>query len=250
MSDYYAFLSSLINLVSDPLRSLDARVGIPVVTALLLGLIGSTSPCQLTTNVAALAFVSREAASSRRVVASALAYLLGKVAVYSVLGMLIVVAGLELSRTAIPVVVVMRKALGPLLILIGLLMLGVLRLDLSVGQRLSSRLEESARRGGPLGPFLLGVAFAFAFCPTLFWLFFGLLVPLSISSRDGLLYPGLFALGTSLPLLAFAGLLALGARNVSRYVHQVKRLDRLARRAAGVVFIIGGANETILYWLW
>ncbi len=250
MSDYYVFLSSLINLVSDPLRSLDARVGIPVVTALLLGLIGSASPCQLTTNVTALAFVSREATSPRRVVASALAYLLGKVAVYSVLGVLIVVAGLELSRVAVPVAVAVRKAMGPLLVLVGLVMLGVLKLNFSLGQGLSERLELSARRAGSANPFLLGVAFAFAFCPTLFWLFFGLLVPLSLSSREGLLYPGVFALGTTLPLLTFAGLVALGTRNAGKYVRQMKQFDPYLRRAVGVVFILAGINETVIYWLW
>ena len=249
MLEYYAFLSSLTNLVREPLGSISAGISIPIVTALFLGLIGSTSPCQLTTNITALAYVSRETTGSHRVMASALAYLLGKVIVYSVLAALIVVAGLQLSSTMVPVVVVARKALGPLLIILGFLMLGVLKLNFSIGQGLSNWLEDRARKGGRSSPFLLGVAFSFAFCPTLFWLFFGLLVPLSLSTRAGLLYPGIFALGTTLPLLFFAGLLALGARNVNRYVRQVKRLDTYIRRAAGIIFILGGINEMIIYWL-
>lgn len=249
MSDYYAFLSSVMNLVAIPLRELDVRIGIPIVTALLLGLIGSTSPCQLTTGVTALAYLSKHAASSRRVIGSALAYLVGRVAVYSVIGVLIAVAGLEISKLAVPVAVIVRKALGPLLILAGLLMWGWPKLNFSVGQDLSAWLEERARKGGLLSPFLLGVAFSFAFCPTLLWLFFGLLVPLSLSSTGGLLYPVVFALGTILPFLALAGLMALGIHGLGNYLRQAERFDLYVRRGAGVIFMAGGVNETVLYWL-
>ncbi len=248
MSDYYALLSALINLVSGPLRDLDTRIGIPAVTALILGLIGSTSPCQLTTNVAALAFVSRDAASPRHVVGSAVSYLLGKIAVYTVIGISIAIVGLELSRIAVPVAMAVRKATGPLLILGGLVMLGTLRLNLSFGQGLSARLENHARSGVPLGSFLIGAAFSFAFCPTLFWLFFGILIPLSLSSPGGITYPAVFALGTTIPLLAATGMLALGITNLSGYLGQVRRFDVYLRRTSGAVFVAAGINEIIVYW--
>lgn len=253
MSEYYAFLSSLTNMVTFPLRSFEAQIGIPVITALILGLIGSTSPCQLTTNVTALAYVSRPSlgkAGSRQVILAALAYLLGKVVVYSLFGIVVIVAGIKLSSVAIPVAVVVRKVVGPLLILLGLLIIGVLKPKISVGQGLSGWLEEKSKRAGRLSPFLLGAAFAFAFCPTLFWLFFGLVIPLSVTSPGGLAYPGVFALGTTLPLLAFAGLIAFGVHNINRYVRGLRRFDLYARWIVGVIFIIGGINETIIYWLW
>ena len=249
MAEYYAFLSSITNLVGEPLRALDARISIPIITALLLGLIGSTSPCQLTTNITALAYVSRWTGDSRRVFASALSYLLGKIVVYSLLGGVAIVAGIQLSSALVPVVVIVRKALGPVLILLGLFMLGVLRLNVSVGQGLSIRLEQKASKDGRWSPFLLGMAFSFAFCPTLFWLFFGLLMPLSVSARGGLIFPSIFALGTTLPLLALSLLLALGIQNVGKYIHQMKRFDRYIRLAVGIVFIMAGINEVIVYWL-
>lgn len=250
MSEYYALLSSITNLVNDPLRTLDGDISIPIVTALILGIIGSTSPCQLTTNIAALAYISQESANTRNTVASAVAYLLGKVTVYSILGLLVVVIGLQLPKTAIPAVIVMRKSLGPLLILIGLLMLGVLRLNLSIGQSFGARLEQKARKSGRWGSFWLGTAFSLAFCPTLFWLFFGLLIPLSLSSGAGLVYPGIFALGTTLPLLALVGLFALGVRKLNTYIYHLKRLDSHVKWLVGAVFIIAGINETIVYWFW
>lgn len=229
---------------------MDAYIGVPVITALLLGLIGSTSPCQLTTNVTALAYVSRESTGSRHFMAAALAYMLGKVTVYSLIGLLVVVAGLELSSMAVPVAVVARKAIGPALILVGIIMLADLKWGRFLGSGVSGWLEDRARRGGPFGPFLLGSAFSLAFCPTLFWLFFGLLIPLSLSSAVGVFYPGVFALGTVLPLMIMAVLLSWGAKAAGERILGMRRLSRIMQRATGVVFLIGGINEAVLYWLW
>jgi cytochrome c-type biogenesis protein len=250
LGEYYAFLSTLANIVIGPVRELDGYIGVPAITALLLGLIGATSPCQLTTNVTALAYVSRQATSPRRVMVAALAYMLGKVAVYSLLGLLVVAVGLELSRMAVPVAVVARKALGPLLIMIGIIMVANLRWGPSFGTVMSAWLESRAKQGERLGPFLLGLAFSFAFCPTLFWLFFGLLMPLSLSSGAGIVYPGLFALGTVLPLMVFAVLLSWGAKAARERMLGMRRLAPLMQRATGAIFVIGGINETVLYWFW
>jgi hypothetical protein len=45
--------------------------------------------------------------------------------------------------------------------------------------------------GGAGRAYLLGLAF----CPTLFWLFFGLTVPLALRSAGGWSFPGLLAAG-------------------------------------------------------
>ena len=93
------------------------------------------------------------------------------------------------------------------------------------------------------------MAFSFAFCPTLFWLFFGLLVPIALTSTSGLVYPSVFALGTSIPLLIFAGMTVLGAGSVGNFVRQARRFDRWTQAIVGVIFLLVGFNEFILYWL-
>lgn len=249
MVQYYALLSSLANWLNAPIADLGDRIGIPLVTALLLGLLGATSPCQLTTNVSALAYVSRRARHPALAWRSAFAYLLGKVLVYTVVGGAVILLGLQLQQTAVPVVIVARKALGPLLVAFGLLLLGVIRPSLVVGQRLSDWVAARAEREGSGDSFLLGVAFAFAFCPTLFLLFFGLLIPLALQSRGGLFFPSVFALGTTVPLLLLLGLFGLGLRGAQGRLARIERLDRYLRRAAGVAFALAGLNEIILYWL-
>ncbi len=245
-NSWYIVLSRLNAAVAEPLMGLSGSIGVPIVAALLMGLLGATSPCQVTTNAGALAFVSRRLGTPRTPLLSALAYLLGKTAVYTLVGIAVLVAGRELAIDSIPVIVVVRKALGPLMILIGLYFLGVLRLNVSVGHGLSERLQRRAGDGAR-GSFLLGVAFAFAFCPTLFWLFFGLTIPLALQSPVGILYPPAFALGTTLPLLGLTGLLALGA-NRARYFRGLRRINRLFGLVAGVVLVLAGLNDTLVYW--
>lgn len=252
ISEYYAWLSSLANWLAQPIGSLADSINLPLVSALLFGLIGATAPCQLSTNVAALAYLSRRVDDPRRMWSQTAAFVAGKMTVYLLIGGLVVGLGWQfsqLTQTAVPVAVVARRALGPLLVLVGLVMLGVLKLHLSLGGRLSVWLEEKAKeRRGLLPAYLLGVAFSFTFCPTLFWLFFGLTIPLAMASPGGLFFPGVFALGTALPVLGLAGLLASGTVNVRHFVKRLKAADVWLQRLVGVVFVLIGLNEIVLYW--
>ncbi len=249
MSDYYALLSALSAAVNGPVNDFADRVNFPVLTAILLGLIGAVAPCQLTTSVSALAFIGRRLDSGERVWRSALAYTAGKVLVYTVLGAGIVLLGWQISSSAVPVAQVVRKVLGPLLVVFGLFMLGLLPLNFTLGQRFSWWVEQRAGRTGIMAPFLMGVAFAFAFCPTLFLLFFGLLIPMSLGTRGGVLFPPLFAFGTTLPLLAIAFGMSIAADGVGAYVQRAKRVERIARPVIGVIFLLAGLNDTLVYWL-
>lgn len=257
VAEYYAWLSTPSSTLSGPLGNLTDAINVPLISALLLGLIGAISPCQISTNVAALAYTSREVETPRRMALSTGAYVLGKMSVYTLLGVAVIGAGLQLNQASVPVIVAARKALGPLLILIGLMMLGVIQLKVSAGHRIGNWFEERAAGRGVFGSYLLGVAFSFAFCPTLFWLFFGLLVPLALASTGGVAYAPVFALGTSVPLLVFAGMTVtsatlstrLGAGSVGGFIRQARRFDRWAQGAVGLIFLLVGFNEFILYWL-
>lgn len=253
ISQYYAWLSGLTNFLAPPLSNFAYSLNIPLVSALLFGLIGATAPCQLSSSVATLAFLSRELREPRRLWAQTLAFAAGKITVYTLVGGAVVLAGLQLgqlSETAIPIVVFARRAMGPLLIVVGLFMLRVLKLRVSAGSRLSEWLERKiGQRTGLLPAYLLGVAFAFAFCPTLFWLFFGLTVPLAIASPGGLAFPAIFALGTTLPILVLAAFLTTGPIDTRQVIRRFKSADVWVQRITGLIFLLVGLNETLLYWL-
>jgi len=106
-------------------------------------------------------------------------------------------------------------------------------------------LERVAPRSGMAGAFLMGGAFALAFCPTLFWLFFGLTVPLALDSPLGPAFPALFALGASVPVVLLGVLLA---RDRPEVRVGLGRAGALLSRVAGVAFIVAGLNDTLTYW--
>jgi cytochrome c-type biogenesis protein len=244
---WYAWLSGLNAAVADPLSELERSINVPLVSALLFGLLGATAPCQLTTNASAMAFVARGVGSRGAVAVSAVGYVAGKVLVYTLLGLAVALVGQRLSQQSIPVIIVARKVLGPAMIALGLYMLGVLPLRFSFGLGLAERVQ--ARAGTrATGAFALGTALSFAFCPTLFLLFFGLTVPLALASPAGALLPAVFALGTSVPLLVVAALLTLGS-GTRPYVRTTRQAHRWVRPLAAAVLILAGLNDTITYWL-
>ena len=134
MRDWYFLLSQFSAALTVPVSQAASRVKLPLVSAVFFGLVGSVSPCQLTTNLSAMAYVSKSIGEGR-VWAEALAYTLGKVLVYMLVGGAVIFLGLQLQQAAIPVVVAARKAIGPLMIIIGLGLMGFIRLRGSLGGR-------------------------------------------------------------------------------------------------------------------
>ncbi len=232
---WYAWLSTLSRGYVVTIDEWTRGVDVAAVGAVLFGLIAATSPCQLTTNLGALAYAARES-SKGTTFAAALAYAAGKVVVYSLVGGLVILAGLQLQAVSIPVVVVARKLLGPLMLVVGLAM--VIPLKGGFGHRLSERHLVA----------LPGIAFSLAVCPTLFWLFFGLTVPLALRSPGGWSFPGLFALGSTLPLLVLSGVVALGFGALKATVGKLSRVHRIGSAVAGAVFILAGLHDTVVYW--
>lgn len=247
MNEWYLLLSRLSVILGEPIRQLTERIDFPLANAFLLGLLGATAPCQLTTNLSAIAYVSRDPGQGSPW-QEAVTYTLGKVLVYTTVGGVVIVLGLQIADSALPVVVVARKLLGPLMVFIGLTFLGILRPRVSLGQRCVEALRSRILAKGPWGAFTLGLIFAFAFCPTLFLLFFGLAIPLGLRSSAGLLVPGFFAIGTALPLLAYAGLLTTGNELRSKYTRAVSQGHTTVKKVAGAIFILAGINDTLTYW--
>lgn len=248
-TEYYQVLTALTDWLSLPLNRLSTSLNFSLTTAFILGVIGAISPCQLSTNFSAAAFISQRFQEKWGAVRAAMGYFLGKALVYTVIGAVAIVLGLEASQLPTGVAATLRKLLGPMLVLMGVLYLGWWKSNILLGWGLRRRLEGTAKRGMRWGSFWLGVAFSFAFCPTLFLLFFGFLVPLSTSSRAGLFFPGLFAFGTTLPLHLLAIAIALGWGSLAAITQGMRRADTWVRRGIGIVFLLAGANEIVLYWV-
>ncbi len=215
-------------------------------TALWLGILTSISPCPLASNLAAVSFVAREVGLPRRVLLAGLAYSLGRALSYVVVGALVVTSLLSIPGLSRFLQERMNQVLGPLLVLIGIALLGWLPLRLR-GSAGGESLRRRAATGGVLGAGLLGMLFALSFCPISAGLFFGALVPLAMTHDSRVLLPAVYGLATGLPVVAVAVSMALGARWLGKALHRVALVERAARPATGVVFVAAGLYLTFTH---
>jgi sulfite exporter TauE/SafE len=204
--------------------------------ALWLGVLTSISPCPLATNVAAVSFIGRRLASPRLVFLSGALYALGRSFAYLALGTLLVGSVLSVPELSMFLQRSMNKLLGPLLILVAMFLLDLLSFappGSGLGESMGKRLDAL----GLWGALPLGMLFALTFCPVSAALYFGSLIPLSVKVQSSVILPGLYGLGTALPALVFAALVAVGVRSVGKAFNALSKVEWWARRITGVVFL-------------
>lgn len=223
----------------DFLQSLLENNNIPILSAFVLGLMTAISPCPLATNITATAFISKNISSKKKVFLSGILYSLGRAFTYTTIG-LILFFGASKFHIARFFNQNGEKYLGPLMIVIGLMMLNVIRLNFFGKSSFTEKLSEKFQDKGLLGSFLIGAVFALAFCPYSGALYFGMLIPITISSIDGLYLPIIFAFGTGLPVLLFTYLLAFAAGSIGAFYNKITKIEKVMRTVAGVVFILTG----------
>jgi len=211
-----------------------------------VGLLTAVSPCPLATNVAAISFIGRKVSRPSAVLATGLLYALGRSLVYVALAVLLVSSLLSAPEVAHALGRWVNRLLGPLLVLIGMVLLGLVRWTgkgSSLGARVGARVEGW---GAPAG-FALGVVFALSFCPVSAALYFGTLIPLAVKSDSRVLVPLVYGAGTAIPVILFATVLAFGANAVGRAFERISRVERRARAATGAIFITAGIYLTLAY---
>jgi len=225
--------------MTDILNALAGGDSMPVLASFLLGILTSISPCPLATNIAAIAYLSKDLKKAKDILANGAYYAFGRAASYTLLAVLIYygASAFQISKSAQDWG---QNLLGPLLLFIGLAMFGVIKIKLpSGGGRLEKTKAWLADKGG-FGAFLLGALFALAFCPYSAVIFFGALVPLVVGTSGGLLLPPIFALGTGLPVIAFSFLIAFGSRKLGSVFQATRKIEKIARFSAAFVFVATG----------
>ncbi len=222
---------------------MDSGLGAPA-TAFWLGLLTSISPCPLAANIAALSYVGREVRSRRRTLLAGLLYTAGRAAAYAALAAILVGGLLSVPQVALFLQAHMNRLLGPILVVVGVLLLGWIRLP-SFGGALSDRAGTRLAKAGVLGALPLGAVLALAFCPVSAGLFFGGLIPLALDHRSPLWLPAAYGLGTGLPVVVFALLLTAGVAWAGAAFHRLQTVERWARVVTAVVVIAVG-----LYYAW
>jgi cytochrome c-type biogenesis protein len=213
-----------------------------LVIALMAGLLGFFSPCVVPLIPGYLSFVSgvslveMDQTERRRQVARVLV-----ATVAFVLGFSVIFTALGASASLVgSFVLTNREALskigGVIVILLGLSMLGVIKIP---GLYREQRVQISRRPNGLAGTFLVGMAFGFAWTPCIGPVLAAILTLAATTQRagDGALLLFVYSLGLGIPFLATAFLLTTAfnaLRAIRRYTHAIEV-------ASGTFLVVMGA---------
>lgn len=219
----------------------------PVWSALILGLMTAISPCPLATNITAMGFISKDLESRNKVFFNGIVYTIGRGFSYTLLALIIFVGADQFKISSI-FQQYGEKLLGPFLILIGLFMLGLIKLNFPGLGKLTNKFQNKTKHSY-LDVFLLGVLFALAFCPYSGVLYFGMLIPMTIQSASGLYLPIVFALATGVPVIIFAWLLAYTVSGVGKLYNRIQSFEIWFRRIVAVLFIGVGIYYSYAVWI-
>lgn len=221
----------------------------PLFAALALGLLTSISPCPLATNITATAFIAKSITNTKKVLLSGFLYTLGRMFSYTGIGA-IIYFGASKFQLAKLFQGNGEKYIGFILVFIGLIMLDVIRLSFIKTGGITNKLSEKFKTKGLLGSFLLGALFALAFCPYSGALFFAMLIPMTLSADAGLALPMVYSLGTGVPVMVFAVIIAVSMEKLGSYFKAVTKLEKVMRLLTGVVFIVTGLYYINIYFQW
>jgi cytochrome c-type biogenesis protein len=241
----YSLLTQVSAVLSKPFFSMaNSLESWPIIFAFILGLVGALAPCQLTGNISAVTLYGNRSIQKKIAWKDVFSFTLGKVAAFSLLGVLVWLLGKGIEQNLPLYFPWLRKIIGPLLIIVGLFMLGFIKLRGTIHLFKGS---QEYKQENPFGSFMLGFSFSLAFCPTMFVLFFVTLMPIVLSSPYGFILPPIFALGTAIPLLLVIFIIwYLGGSGL--IMKKGRKFGTVIQRLAGIVMVLLGIFDTITYW--
>jgi len=219
---------------------------IAIVAAFFIGLMTAISPCPLATNITAVAYISKRLGNRMHTLGVGFAYALGRMLTYVAIAFLIVWVGLGVQGISLPLQKYGDMFIGPLLIIIGVVMLDLVKISFLKGSKRMENLKEKLSRRGILGGFLMGAIFALAFCPFSAVLFFGMLIPLAINAGDSIIIPSVFSIATALPVIVLSLVLVHSFSKLGTVMNRLQTFEKWMRRSVAIVFITVGAYYTII----
>ena len=235
----------------DFLQSLLDNSSIPAITAFILGILTAVSPCPLATNITAIGFISKDIENHHRIFINGLLYTFGRIVSYTVLGFILI----PILREGASMFMVQKAVskygemlIAPALIIIGIFMLDVIKLNLP---KINIGSESFGKRGlkAVWGAMLLGILFALAFCPTSGVFYFGMLMPLSAAETGGYLLPVIYAIATGLPVILVAWILAYSVAGLGKFYNRMQIFEKWFRKIVAILFIAVGIYYAVVFYL-
>jgi len=227
------------------LQQLADSSNIPLLTALILGIMTAISPCPLAMNITATAYLSKDITERKRVLFNGIFYTLGRMFSYTALAS-IIYFGASKFHVARWFQQIDSIWIGIALVVFGILMLDFIKFNIPFLSKITTFVSQKNIKRNYLNAFLLGVVFALAFCPYGAVLYFGGLIPLTLASSTGLLLPPVFAFATGLPVIVIAWLLAYSISNIGNFYNKMKSFEKWSKRVVSAIFIGVGIYYIII----
>ncbi len=213
---------------------------IPLIASFFIGLMTAISPCPLATNITAIAYTSRKIGNSKHTLLVGILYTIGRMIVYIGIAAVIVWIGISTFSISITLQKYGKVLLGPLLLILGILMLNIFNTSFGKSSDKINKIRESLSEKGFIGSLLLGMLFALAFCPISGVFYFGMLIPLALQNSDPIVIPSIFAIATGLPVIVFSLLLAFSVSKIGDVMKKVQTFEKWMRKAVAIIFISVG----------
>lgn len=221
--------------------------GFPLFSAFIMGLVVIACPCTIASNVTILTSMLNKNVSASVLFSKASIYVLGRMVAYMGIAYLLYSFS-EIIAISESIQNILGLLLGPLFLLVGILMLDIVHIH-GLENKCLIWMKKWTLSDRLVGPFLLGLAFAFAFCPYGALIYFGMMIPLSITSVNGLWVPLSFSIGTALPILLVALLFFWGWDSKKHLLSKFQTFELWLRRILAVFFIISGILFILEFYL-
>lgn len=238
----------------------------PIITAFVLGLLTIISPCPFCSDITAVGYIGKDVRSRGVILRNGFSYALGKIVTYWGLSFIFILGG-DIAPVQHFLEEYGERFLGPFFIVCALLILIFSLLETHHHEchcgeaehhhhdhhHHSKWLEKVAHavpENSGIGAFVIGLIGSLAFCPYTGVLYFGVLIPLTVSEPVVWSWslPLAFALATALPVLLITSLFAYGLTSISRINAHIHQLERILRILCITIFMGIGLYLTVSVW--
>jgi cytochrome c-type biogenesis protein len=218
---------------------------VTLLAAFAAGFLSFISPCVLPLIPGYISFISgmtleemqgtsttvSASASRQRVLVASLAFVMGFTVVFVIMGASATAIGKFVKEYA-PII---AKIAGSLLIVFGLHMMGVFRIRLLEND---TRIHTNRKPAGPLGAFLVGTAFAFAWTPCIGPILGGILTMAASreSVGEGMQMLAAYSLGLGIPFM----LTSVAINQFFAAAARIRKHYRMIEIVSGVLLIMVG----------
>ena len=228
------------------LTDLYANASAPIISAMLLGLLTAIAPCPMTINITAIGYIGKDLSERQLIFSNGIFYTLGTIFSYTGLALALYL-GADQFRVSRFFQQYSEFIVGPLLLVIGFFLIGFIRIDFPALNRFTRRFQ-NRKSFRAWDSFLLGMILALAFCPYSGILYFGMLIPLILTTSEPWLSL-VFSLSAGIPVIIFAWLLAFTVSGVGRLFKRLRTFEFWFRKIIAAIFMGVGVYYIIQVWI-